>query len=55
MNHRQRLAMCDIIFEVNLIYGTTISILVVDWETWKTGLWSVLPIKREIEIDGIHL
>jgi predicted nucleotidyltransferase len=55
MNHRQRHAMCDIIFEVNLTYGTTISILVVDWKTWQTGLWSVLPIKREIEHDGILL
>ncbi len=55
MNHRQRLAMCDIIFEVNLTHGTTISILVVDWETWHTGLWSILPIKREIERDGILL
>lgn len=55
MNHRQRLAMCDIVFEVNLAHGTTISILVVDWETWQTGLWAVLPIKREIERDGIPL
>jgi predicted nucleotidyltransferase len=55
MTHRQRLAMCDIIFEVNLTYGTTISILVVDLETWQTGLWSVLSIKREIEHNGIPL
>ena len=55
MSHKQRHDMCDIIFEVNLAYGTTLSILVVDRETWRTGLWSVLPIRQEIDHEGIFL
>jgi predicted nucleotidyltransferase len=45
----------DIVFEINLHCGTNISSLVVDRNSWETGLVSVLPIHDEILKDGIKL
>ena len=43
----------DLVFEVNLKYGTNISSTVVDNNSWENGLFSVLPIKEEVERDGV--
>ncbi|EFK05677.1 toxin-antitoxin system, toxin component family protein [delta proteobacterium NaphS2] len=45
----------DIVFDVNLQFGTNFSTLVVDQESWDTGMISVLPLKDEIMRDGIRL
>jgi uncharacterized protein len=45
----------DIIFEVNLKYGTNFSSLVVDQETWETGIISVLPLRDEILKNGVRV
>ena len=45
----------DIVFEVNLNYDTNFSTLVVDQETWETGIISVLPLRDEILRDGIRV
>jgi len=45
----------DIVFDVNLEFGTNFSTLVVDKESWETGTLSVLPLKDEIMRDGIRL
>lgn len=45
----------DIVFEVNLQFGTNFSTLVVDQESWETGLISVLPLRDEILKEGIRL
>ena len=45
----------DIVFEVNLQFGTNFSTLVVDRESWESGLVSVLPLREEIMREGIHL
>ena len=45
----------DIVFDVNLQFGTNFSTLVVDQESWETGIISVLPLKDEIMRDGIRL
>ncbi len=45
----------DIVFDVNLQFGTNFSTLVVDQESWETGMISVLAIKDEIMRDGISL
>ena len=45
----------DIVFEVNLAYDTNFSTLVVDQETWETGIISVLPLRDEIMRDGIRV
>jgi len=45
----------DIVFDANLQFGTNFSTLVVDQESWDTGMMSVLPLRDEIIRDGIHL
>lgn len=45
----------DIVFDVNLQFGTNFSTLVVDQVSWDTGIISVLPLRNEIMRDGIRL
>ena len=45
----------DMVFEVNLLYGTNFSTLVVDRNSWEAGVFSVLPLRDEILKDGIKL
>jgi predicted nucleotidyltransferase len=45
----------DIVFEINLQFGTNFSTLVVDQESWETGMISVLPLRNEILREGIRL
>jgi predicted nucleotidyltransferase len=45
----------DVVFEVNLRYGTNISSLVVDQEAWETGVFTVLPLRDDVIKDGIPL
>jgi predicted nucleotidyltransferase len=45
----------DMVFEVNLLYGTNFSTLVVDRSSWEVGVFSVLPLREEILKDGIRL
>ncbi len=43
----------DLVFEINLEYGTNISTTVVDIHSWSSGSFSILPIKQEIKEDGV--
>jgi uncharacterized protein len=43
----------DIVFEINLRFGTNFSTLVVDRVSWDSGLYSVLPLRDEIAREGI--
>jgi uncharacterized protein len=45
----------DIVCEINLKYDTNLSTLVVDQESWNTGVFSVLPLHDEILREGIAL
>jgi len=45
----------DVVFEVNLRYGTNFSTLVVDRCSWETGAVAILPLRDEILKDGIPL
>ena len=45
----------DMVFEVNLFYGTNFSTLVVDRNSWEAGVFLVLPLRGEILKDGIRL
>ena len=45
----------DLAFEVNLLYGTNFSTLVVDRQSWESGLVSVLRLRDEILKEGIPL
>jgi len=45
----------DIVFDVNLQFGTNFSTLVVDQKSWESGLVSVLPLREEIMREGIRI
>lgn len=48
-------AISDEVFDVNLRYETNISVLVVEVHNWEEGPVSVMPIRQEIEKEGIEL
>lgn len=45
----------SLILDINLEYGTNLSELIVDRQTWDYGLPSTLPVHQEIEAEGIRL
>lgn len=45
----------DLVFEVNLRYGTNFRTLVLDQHTWEVGAVAGLPLKEAILQDGIPL
>lgn len=45
----------DVVFDVNLEFGTNFSTLVVDQKSWDSGPISILPLKEEINREGIRL
>jgi predicted nucleotidyltransferase len=51
----ERHEITNVVFEANLRYDTNFSTLVVDAESWESGLVSVLPIRDEILRDGIEV
>jgi predicted nucleotidyltransferase len=51
----ERHEITNVVFEVNLRYDTNFSTLVVDAESWETGIVSVLPIRDEIRRDGVQV
>lgn len=53
MSRIQRHEITDDIFEINLENETNLSSLVVDVENWEKGLFSALPIYKEIQKDGV--
>ena len=52
-DHQTRNRISSIILDVNLAYGTNLSELIVDRETWDHGIPSVLPIHEVIEEEGV--
>lgn len=55
LTRSERHQITDVVFEVNLQYGTNFSTLVVDHHSWETGMISILPLREEILKDGIPL
>jgi predicted nucleotidyltransferase len=54
-NHQVRNRISSIILDVNLAYGTNLSELIIDRETWDHGIPSVLPIHEVIEEEGVPI
>ena len=52
---KERDAISDETFRVNLRYDTNISVLIVDLHNWEAGPISVMPIREEIRQEGIEL
>jgi len=54
-DHPLRNRISNVILDVNLEYGTNLSELIVDRESWDHGIASVLPIHEIIEEEGVGL
>lgn len=52
---KERDAISDETFRINLYYDTNISVLIVDLHDWESGPTSVMPIREEIRREGIEL
>ena len=53
LNRVQRRQVTDVVFDINLEYGTNISALTVDAERWQNAHPSVLPIRQAIVEEGV--
>jgi len=54
-DHPVRNRISSIILDINLEYGTNLSELIVDRESWDHGIPSALPIHEIIDEEGIGL
>ena len=54
-DHQVRNRISSIILDINLDYGTNLSELIVDRETWDHGIPSALPIHKIIDEEGVPL
>jgi predicted nucleotidyltransferase len=50
---QEREAIVGALYDIQLRYDVLLSPLVVPTTEWETGLYSVLPLHREIEREGI--
>ena len=55
LSHRERHEIYNQATEIDWKYDTNISVTIVDEYNWQQGCYSVLPIKTEIQQDGIVL
>jgi len=53
--HRIRNRMSDVIFEINLKYGTNLSIVVVEKSLWNEGILSLTPFYEEVQREGVSV
>jgi uncharacterized protein len=49
----ERHKITDAVFEINLLYDTNFSSLVIDSASWEIGQLSVLPVRDEILKQGV--
>lgn len=53
LSWRERNAMTDAVFDIQLKYGCVISLLVVPEEKWSRGIFVAHPIHEVIEEEGV--
>lgn len=53
--YKMRDRITSLLLDINLEYGTNLSALIVDRQTWDHGLPSASPVHQEIEEEGIRL
>lgn len=53
LTYSERHQITHLLTEINLIYETNFSSVVLDKAEWEDGITSILPIKGEIERDGL--
>lgn len=47
--------MYGLVFEINLEFGTNISIVIVDADSWHRGIMTLTPLYKEVQRDGVFL
>lgn len=55
LSHRERHAVYAMTTKINWQFDTNISVTIVDEQNWECGFYSVLPIKEEVQRDGVPL
>jgi uncharacterized protein len=55
LNGKEHDAVSDEVFAINLRYDTNISALVVDLPSWEEGPLSVMPLRQEVDREGVEL
>ena len=55
MSHAEQDSITDALFDLQLDLDAAISTLIVSTEEWEHGLCQVLPIKYEVDRDGVTL
>lgn len=53
LDWQEREKLINDLFDIELAHDVVISTLVVPKNEWEQGYWTVLPIKDEIERDGV--
>ncbi|HEY7301881.1 MAG TPA: nucleotidyltransferase domain-containing protein [Xanthobacteraceae bacterium] len=53
LDWRERQALIDALFEIELTYDVVLSPLIVMRDAWQHGPYSALPIHAEVERDGV--
>ena len=53
ISHRKKHIIYGIVTDINLVYDTNISILILDKPGWEHGIYSVLSIKDNVKRDGV--
>ena len=52
MSYREKAAMSNAVFEINLRYGVVIHLLIASMDEWKSPVWSQLPVYQNIRKEG---
>jgi uncharacterized protein len=55
LSHRERHDVCDALFPVEMAHDVLISPLVIPEAEWTTGAFSVLPIRAEVDEQGVRV
>ena len=55
LSHKERRKMSSITFDIDLKYGTCISLVVVDAAAWYNGIYQYTALYNEVQKDGVTI
>jgi len=53
VNYDMKRQMTHAVFNIQLSHNVVLSMMIVPLEQWETGVYCVLPIRQEVERDGV--
>jgi uncharacterized protein len=53
VSHALKRQITHAIFDIQLSYNVVLSTMILPLEQWETGVYRILPIRQEIERDGV--